>query len=219
MIELLNMDCMEYLKGCEDNSFDLAIVDPPYGIGMSGGKIGGDNFGISKDYKNFHGDDLVSPDIEYFVELQRISKDQVIWGANHFIDKIGKSSPCWIVWDKDNTGNFADCELAYTSFKTAVRKFQYRWNGMLQGDMKAKEYRYHPTQKPVGLIRELISCNEGKLVLDCFMGSGTTAVACKELSRDFIGFELDKEYCDIATKRLKQSSLNNLNEYTEDKND
>jgi len=142
-IKLLNMDCMEYMRTIPDKYFDLAIVDPPYGIGESGktnksrGKLA-----IAKDYKSFAGDDLSPPDREYFIELERVSKNQIIWGANHFIDLIGKRSSCWIVWDKlTGESDFADCELAYTSFKTAVRKFQFQWSGMLQGNMKNKEHR------------------------------------------------------------------------------
>ena len=153
MIELLNIDCMEYMEIQPDNAFDLAIVDPPYGIGESGktnssrGKLA-----ISKDYKPFHGDDLDPPDERYFKELVRVSKNQIIWGANHFMDILAAGSPCWIVWDKVNgTTDFADCELAYTSFKTAVRKYTFQWQGMLQGNMKNKELRIHPTQKQVNL--------------------------------------------------------------------
>ena len=123
-IELFNEDCMAVMARYPDKYFDLACVDPPYGIGMAGGKIGSDNCGQAKDYKNFHGDDLKPPETEYFRELERVSKNQIIWGANHFMDRIIKGSPCWVVWDKENSGNFADCELAYTSFKSAVRIYR-----------------------------------------------------------------------------------------------
>ena len=145
-----NVDCMIALKATPDKFYELCICDPPYGISMDGGKIGGDNKGKATDYikKSW---DAKAPDDKYFFELLRASKNQIIFGANHFISHIPIDSPCWIVWDKDNTGNFADCELAWTSFKSAVRKYEFRWNGMLQGNMSNKETRIHPTQKPVAV--------------------------------------------------------------------
>ena len=148
---IYNIDCMLGMKEFPDNYFELAIVDPPYGIGEDGlknhsrGKLA-----PAKKYtpKNW---DKKPPDKLYFKELLRVSKNQIIFGANHFISKIPYDSSCWIVWDKQMTGDFADCELAWTSFKTAVRKFTFTWNGMLQGNMKNKEIRIHPTQKPGSL--------------------------------------------------------------------
>jgi len=164
-LDLCNMDCLELMKEYPDNHFDLAIVDPPYGIGESGSTNKARSvLATSKDYKSFAGYDLKAPDENYFYELRRVSKSQIIWGANHFIDNIGVSlsSSCWIVWDKINGNNdFADCELAWTSFKTAVRQFRFQWQGMLQGDMKNKEHRIHPTQKPVALYKWLLE-NYGK---------------------------------------------------------
>ena len=202
-VNLLHIDCMEYLKTCKDNEFDLAIVDPPYGIGMAGGKIGGDNLGQAENYKNFHGDDLEPPAKDYFIELQRVSRNQIIWGANHFIQNIGLGSPCWIVWDKQKSGNFADCELAYTSFKTAVRKFTFQWNGMIQGDMKNKEIRIHPTQKPVKLYNWLLKnyAKEGDKILDTHLGSASSAIAAHYGGFDFTGCELDEDYYIAACKR------------------
>jgi site-specific DNA-methyltransferase (adenine-specific) len=207
-MKLINGDCMEYMKGLDDNSFELAIVDPPYGIGMSGGKIGGDKLGISKDYKNFAGNDLCSPAPEYFLELKRVSKNQIIWGANHFISKMPFDSPCWIVWDKQNTGNFADSELAYTSFNTAVRNFRFTWNGMIQGDMKNKELRIHPTQKPVKLYEWLLSnyAKEGDRILDTHLGSGSSAIAAHYGGFDFTGCELDKDYFEAAKARIDRET-------------
>lgn len=128
-----NMDCMDGMKEFSDKYFDLAIVDVPYGIGESGDKNHTRcKLAKSKDYKAFSGNDLKPPDNTYFSELFRVSKNQIIWGANHFISKIPYDSHCWIVWDKDNgETDFADCELAWTSFDTAVRKIRYRWHGML----------------------------------------------------------------------------------------
>ena len=154
-----NMDCMEAMRKMPDKCFDLAVVDPPYGIGESGSKNHTrGKLAAAKDYKPFAGDDLKAPDKEYFEQLMRVSKNQIIWGANHFISKIPFDSHCWIVWDKENGENdFADCELAWTSFDTAVRKFKYRWSGMMQENMKNKEFRIHPTQKLVALYAWIYS--------------------------------------------------------------
>jgi site-specific DNA-methyltransferase (adenine-specific) len=203
-----NEDCVQGMKRFPDKYFDLAIVDPPYGIGESGktnksrGKLC-----AAKDYgiKNW---DNSSPDKEYFEELIRVSKNQIIWGANHFIDKIPFGSPCWVVWDKDNGANdFADCELAYTSFKTAVRKFSFRWHGMLQGDMKNKEIRIHPTQKPVSLYLWLIDKygKDANRILDTHIGSGSIRIAAHKNKKELIGFELDPEYYAAQEKRFQEA--------------
>ena len=136
--DVANMDCMEYMAQFPDKFFDLAVVDPPYGIHMDGGTIG-----ISRKAKNTQYTkkawDTEAPDKAYFTELQRCSKNQIIFGANHFISRFPYDSSCWIVWNKENGNNpFADCELAWTSFDMAVRMFTYRWQGMLQGNMKDK---------------------------------------------------------------------------------
>ena len=199
----LNIDCMEYMATLPDNAFDLAIVDPPYGINMDGGKIGGDNKGKAQNYAKKSWDKS-APNNLYFLELMRVSKNQIIFGANHFISKIPFDSPCWIVWDKENTGNFADCELAWTSFKTAVRKFAFRWNGMLQGNMANKETRIHPTQKPVSLYEWLLTnyAKEGDRILDTHLGSGSSRIAAYNLGFDFVGCEIDKEYFDKQEERF-----------------
>ena len=147
--------------------------------------------------------DIVIPQKEYFQELQRISRNQIIWGGNYFIENL-KNSSCWIVWDKDNSGNFADAELAWTSFKTAVRIYQFRWNGMLQQDMKNKELRIHPTQKPVALYKWLLHnyAKPGDKIIDTHLGSGSIALACEEYGFDLTACEIDKEYFDAASKRL-----------------
>ncbi len=201
-----NMDCMEGMKQFSDNYFDLAIVDVPYGIGECGNK----NYSRSKivpasDYKAFAGEDLKAPDKDYFEELFRVSKNQIIWGANHFISKIPIDSHCWIVWDKDNGENdFADCELAWTSFDTAVRKIKYRWNGMLQENMKKREHRIHPTQKPVALYEWLLNkyAKSGDIILDTHAGSASSLIACYNTNHKFVGFELDKHYYKLSKERL-----------------
>lgn len=207
-MKITNEDNMELMARYEDNHFDLAIVDPPYGIDInnqSQGKGGGVAKKIEYTKKDW---DKTAPNKEYFTELLRVSKNAIIWGANHFIENIpSANSSCWIVWDKDN-GNtdFADSELAYTTFKTAVRNFKCKWSGMLQYDMKNKEVRIHPTQKPIRLYEWLLMkyAKEGDKILDTHLGSGSIAIACHNLKFDLTACELDKEYYEAAKKRLEQ---------------
>lgn len=208
MINITNECNMELMARYPDKYFDIALVDPPYGINENGDRNKSrEKLAKSKDYKSFAGNDVSSPEQIYFNELKRVSKNQIIWGANHFISKIPFDSSCWIVWDKDNgLTDFADCELAYTSFKTAVRIFKFKWQGMLQGDMKNKEIRIHPTQKPVKLYEWLLMnyAKEGDKILDTHMGSGSIALACHNLGFDLTACELDKDYYEAAMKRLEQ---------------
>ena len=200
--EFTNEDCMELMARYPDKHFDLAIVDPPYGIRQDGAKNKTRGKAAkAKDYKPFAGNDLSAPDDLYFNELFRVSKNQIIWGANHF---LGKTGPAWIVWDKLNSGDFADCELAWTSFKTAVRKFEFRWNGMIQGNMKHKEDRIHPTQKPVALYKWLLTnyAKPGDLILDTHVGSASSLIACEEIGFEYVACELDPDYFAAANKRL-----------------
>jgi len=208
MINLYNIDCMTALKKMQDNEFDLAIVDPPYGIGEDGaknhtrGKLTKATLYTPKQW------DSSVPQKEYFIELKRVNKNVIIWGANHFIENVpNANSSSWVIWDKQNgNSDFADCEMAYTSYKSAVRKYVFRWAGMLQGDMKNKEVRIHPTQKPVKLYEWLLMnyAKEGDKILDTHLGSGSIAIACHNLGFDLEGYELDKEYFDAAKKRLEQ---------------
>jgi site-specific DNA-methyltransferase (adenine-specific) len=210
MIQLFNMDCMEAMREMKGKQFDLAIVDPPYGIDInnqSQGKGGGIARKIDYTKKDW---DKTAPEIIYFNELRRVSKNQIIWGANHFISRLPVDSSCWIVWDKDNgETDFADCELAWTSFKTAVRRFKWTWAGMRQQNMKHKEERIHPTQKPVKLYEWLLHnyAKEGDKILDTHLGSGSIAIACHNLGFDLTGYEIDKEYFDAAVKRLETHKL------------
>ena len=205
--KIYNMDCMEAMKEIPDKYFDVAIRDPPYGIGEAGQKNkcrGG--LAIPQDYKPYEGKDREAPGPVYFEELFRISRNQIIFGANHFISRIPIDSSCWIVWDKQNGyTDFADCELAWTSFDTAVRKFTYRWNGMLQGDMKNKEARIHPNQKPVRLYEMIIRryLDTGDKLIDTHAGSGSSLIAAHRTGHDFIGFEIDPYYCGLAQERLE----------------
>jgi site-specific DNA-methyltransferase (adenine-specific) len=212
--EVFNIDCMEYMMQFADNHFELAIVDPPYGIGVAKNgfsTLGDGGFSLAK-RKNYGAKnwDSSAPNKKYFDELVRISKNQIIWGANHFISRIPFDSSCWIVWDKNNgTFSMADCELAYTSFKTAVRKFEFTWNGMLQQNMKDKENRIHPTQKPIALYRWLLKnyANIGDKILDTHLGSGSSRIAADMEGFDFYGCELDQDYFDQSCKRFNEYKL------------
>lgn len=205
-----NGDCMELLKQTPDKYYDLCIVDPPYGINMDGGKIGGDNCGKAKNYTKKDWD-KTPPTKKYFDELFRVSKNQIVFGANHFISLMPYDSSCWIVWDKDNTGNFADCELAWASFDTAVRKFKWRWNGMLQQNMKDKQERIHPTEKPIQLYEFLIKeySKPDFKILDTHLGSASIAIAIEKANQldkmnlSLTAIELDEEYFDKSVERIK----------------
>ena len=211
-IEITNEDNMELMKRYPDKYFSLALIDPPYGINMDGGKIGGNNCGNAKDYAKKDWD-KEPPSLEYFNELMRVSKNQIIWGANHFISRMPFDSSCWIVWDKDNSGNFADCELAWTSFNTAVRKYKFRWNGMLQQNMKDKEFRIHPTQKPVALYAWILKnyAKQGDKILDTHFGSGSIACAVHKaniidkMNLSLVACELDKDYFESSIQRVKEA--------------
>ena len=207
------IDCMEFMRTLPDKFFDLAIVDPPYGIdvgnmtlGVGGGVAKHNNY-IRKDW------DLIAPNYDYFIELFRVSINQIVWGANHY---LSKTSPCWLVWNKENgTTDYADCELAWTSFKSPVRMFSFRWSGMLQGDMKNKESRIHPTQKPVALYKWLLTnyAKPGDKILDTHAGSCSSVIAFIDGGFDWVACELDKDYYEAAMKRIqnhvKQTDLFN----------
>ena len=202
---------MEYMKTCKDKEFDLAVVDPPYGIGEHGGKnrngIQSKIKGIKPKIYTNKGWDNEIPPREYFDELMRVSKNQIIWGGNYFIDNL-YSTKCMLVWDKkSNDGSdFADCELAWTSFKTAVRKFKYDWIGFGYLNNPQGEKKIHPTQKPVQLYKWTLDnyAKKGMKILDTHLGSGSIAIACHYAGIDLVGCEIDKEYYDDAQKRFKE---------------
>lgn len=197
-IELLHIDCEKYMASLPDNAFSLAIVDPPYGIGMDGNN----NWSGSKHkIKQW---DSVAPSKKYFNDLRRISKNQIIWGANHFISKMPYDSSCWIIWDKKNDGfSFADAEMAWTSFNTAIRFFRYH-----RGQQTDK--RIHPTQKPVQLYKWLLMnyAKQGDTIFDSHGGSMSLAIAAYDLGFDCTICEIDKEYYDAAVKRFEQHKAN-----------
>ena len=204
-IRLYQADCMKMLPQIPDKYYSLCICDPPYGIGEDGGSNHSRGTLCEATKYAIKGWDRIPPSAEYFKELLRVSRNQIIWGANHFIDRIPLPSPCWIIWDKVNYGNdFADCELALTSFKTAARKFTFQWSGMLQGDMKNKEKRIHPTQKPVRLYEWLLKnyAKPGDKILDTHCGSGSILIACDIMGYDIDAYEIDLEYFTAAKARL-----------------
>lgn len=205
--------CEEVMQDFTARQFGLAIVDPPYfdGPNKTGyyGK-GYSNLGVQRAK---HYDTLGSwsvPERAYFDALQRISRHQIIWGANHFADRFNSASPSWIVWDKVNgASTFADAELAYCSMDRAVRVFRYVWNGMHQGqyggNKNNNEPRIHPTQKPVALYEWLLDnyAEAGQRILDTHMGSGSSAIACNSRGFEYCGIELDPAMFAAACQRIE----------------
>jgi site-specific DNA-methyltransferase (adenine-specific) len=222
-IELLNVDCMDYMRSLPDKAFDLAIVDPQYGIGEHGGKNRGKGVRqhngtvIRVNHPGYEdkGWDTEPPPPEYFTELQRVTKAQILWGANHYSDRLPRASSGWIVWDKVNTGDFSDCELAWTSFSCGARLYAHMWNGMMQGsphdgrkqqgNKALNEKRIHPTQKPVALYRWLLEnyAKPGQRILDTHGGSMSIAIACEALGFDLTLCEIDKDYYEAGVKRFE----------------
>lgn len=210
-----NMDCMEGMKEFPDKYFDLAIVDPVYGDVTKGGYMThnkGQHIGTGKaNQKGYHASlwNQAKTDSAYFKELQRVSNNQIIWGGNYFCDNL-PTSQCWIVWDKEHPEGitFADCELAWTSFDSASRIFRFMWNGMLQGNMKHKENRVHPTQKPVALYEWLLNryAKPGDKILDTHVGSASSLIACHNTNHKYVGFEIDETYYKLAKERIERET-------------
>ena len=205
-ITIYNADCRDVLPELE--TFDLLLTDPPYGIGEARDRNKSrEKLAISKDYGDNKWDDS-PPDEATINQSLSTALKSIVFGGNYF--NLPPSS-CWLVWDKDNGENdFADCELAWTNLKKAVRKFKWRWQGMLQErGGNNKENRVHPTQKPLPLMQWCIKqAGDGiNTILDPFMGSGTTLVAAKLEGKEAVGIELDESYCESAAKRLEQGVL------------
>jgi site-specific DNA-methyltransferase (adenine-specific) len=200
-INLINDDCMNVMKGYADNHFDLAIVDPPYGIGASEMTMGS---GKNKKYSKGKKWDNITPNQDYFDELFRVSKNQIIWGGNYFLLPLTKS---WIFWDKGIYGDcdFADGELAWTSINKVLRIAKIRYKGFLGADKE----RIHPTQKPIKLYKWLLNnyAKQGDNILDTHLGSGSIAIACHDYGYDLVGIELDKEYFNSAKKRFNNHTM------------
>ena len=201
-----------YLGDCRDilphlPKVDLVLTDPPYGIGEAAGKnVSRDNLAVAVDYGNDSWDDKPIPkDLLY---LAMGAGDRlIIFGGNYYASALA-DGPGWLVWDKQNSGDFADCELAWTNLPQAVRIKHHMWNGMLR---KGGEPRYHPTAKPVAVmawcIQQADKHGTNQTILDPFMGSGTTLRAAKDLGRKCIGIEIEEKYCEIAARRLGQEVL------------
>jgi DNA modification methylase len=192
-------DCLEVLSMID--KVDAVITDPPYGINENSRKVASrGNMAAPKDYGHFDWDKSPPPD--ELIELIRTKgKYQAFFGGNYF---TLPPTSCWLVWDKLNGDNdFADCELAWTNWHKAVRRLQWRWNGMIR---QGNEERYHPTQKPLEVMKWVIElCPKSDTILDPFMGSGTTGVAAIQMGRKFIGIEREQQYFDIACKRIEQA--------------
>ena len=199
-MKITNEDNMELMARYEDNYFDLVIVDPPYGIRATEMDMGK---GKKKKYKKGKKWDNQTPSQEYFNELIRVSKNQIIWGGNYFTNKLTPSR-CYIFWDKGVYGDctFADGELAWCSFDKVLRIAKIRYKGFLGAD----KVRIHPTQKPIKLYEWLLMnyAKEGDKILDTHLGSGSIAIACHNLGYDLTACELDKEYYEDAIKRINQ---------------
>ena len=211
---------MDFMRTVPDGYFDLANVDPPYFHGPNKSGYFGKGYSSLGVKRAKHYDSLDSwevPDAEYFAELKRISKNQIIWGANHFAGVFDSSSSCYLIWDKDNgESSFADCEIAYTSFNTAARMFRYRWQGMLQGrigNKRLQEIRIHPTQKPTKLYEYCLLnyAKAGQRIFDSHLGSGSHAIAANNLGFEITACEKDKSMfdksCEWIAQELKQERL------------
>lgn len=218
-IKIFKANNMKVMKQYEDDYFDLAVVDPPYfdgpnKLGFYGGRCS--KTGVSRNgYKKLGEWDL--PSIEYFKELKRISKEQIIWGINYFsyaFEVLPGSGR--IVWDKMNTSStFSDCEIAYCSSIAKTIKFEFMWNGMLQGNpqdgrimqgnKKLNEKRYHPTQKPIELYNRIFRefVDSGHKIIDTYLGSGSSAVSAYRHKLEFVGIEIEQEYVNVAIERIK----------------
>ena len=207
--EVFDCDCMEYMKTLPDKFFDLAIVDPPYFDGPD--KLGyfGAKYSTTK-VKRINYPEIGRweiPDNTYFIELERVSNHQIVWGINYF--KYFPKSPGRIIWDKKNdSSTFSKAEIASCSQIETVQMFRYMWNGMLQENMKDKEQRIHPTQKPVALYRWLLKnyAKPGDKIFDSHMGSQSIRIACHQMGFDFWGCELDEDYFKAGCERYENEA-------------
>jgi len=201
--QILNMDCLEFMKTLPDKCIDLVLTDPPYGIGIDGSDESiKDGVQIRKKYE-WGGWDKNIPSKEYFTEMVRVSKNIIVCGANYFNEYLEQGHKGWVVWYKAQQGlTMSDCEIIYTSFDVPTRIFILHRTHLWQ------ENPQHPTQKPIELFKYLVVnfSKESDIILDPFLGSGTTAVACKQLKRNYIGVEISKKYCAIAIARLNAQS-------------
>ena len=197
---ITNEDNMILMARYEDNHFDLAIVDPPYGIDVTKMTLGNGKKKINRGASHW---DSATPTKKYFKELRRVSANQIVWGANYMTENLPPSMG-WVYWDKGTGKNdFSDGELAYTSFNRALRAYKISWVG---ANANNGTPRIHPTEKPIQLYEWLLMnyAKEGDKILDTHLGSGSIALACHNLNFDLTACELDKDYYNAAMKRLKQ---------------
>jgi DNA modification methylase len=193
---LIQADCMKVLPHLP--RVDACVCDPPYGIGEAAkNHESRDRFAVKRDYGPSGWDNATAD--EAVALAVSIAKESVVFGGNYY--KL-PPSPLWLVWDKENSGDFADAELAWSNAKGAVRVLRHRWNGMIRASERNTP-RAHPTQKPVVVMEWAIGFTKGETVLDPFMGSGTTGVACANLGRKFIGIEIEERYFQIACERIE----------------
>jgi site-specific DNA-methyltransferase (adenine-specific) len=200
MIDITNECNMKLMARYEDKHFDLAIVDPPYGYGDAKTDIL--NFRQTEQHREWN----IAPNDDYFKELFRVSKNQIIWGGNYFPFIWGFGGRCFIYWHKGNpVPNFADGEMAWTSFDKNAVQIDYRYYGNIQGNTSA-EKKIHPTQKPIQLYERVLMkfAEEGNKILDTHLGSGSIVIACHNLGFNLTACELDTEYYEASLKRLKQ---------------
>lgn len=203
------MDCVEYMKGCEDNQFDIAIVDPPYGLNFGNfNRTNKDEYGNRFKANRYHNTDWDKsiPDEEYFEQLFRVSKNQIIWGGNYF---PLPPTQCFVFWYKQNpVPNFSDGELAWTSFKKPAVCFDYRYYGNLQGKSSA-ETKIHPTQKPRELYDFLLHkfAEPGMKILDTHLGSGSIGISCHYFGCELYATEINEVYYHNAMKRIRDKTV------------
>lgn len=201
---IINADCLDILRQLPDKCIDLVLTDPPYGIGVDKMTM----FDGAKKQKRHKEYADISPSADVFKQIFRVSKNQIIFGGNYFADMLSPSRG-WIVWDKKVNEKiapyFSDCELAWTSFDRNIKKYTLGWYGV-EGINNREESKIHPTQKPLPLFQWCLEnySKEGDLILDCFSGSGTTAVACHNLHRRFICIEKDPDYYRASVERLEK---------------
>jgi len=206
---LYHGDCLEIMPELEP--VDLVLTDPPYGTGIEVKGFGRTKHILHTKFTDIANWDTSRPPKKTFVQMIQNSKNQIIFGGNYFADPLSPSS-CWLIWDKrcgvTPERTFADGELAWTSFNGPTRIIRFLWDGMIQQNMKCKEKRVHPTQKPVGLFVRILEKHsiDPDIIFDPFLGSGTTAIACERLNRRWIGIEISEEYCEIAAKRIERET-------------
>ena len=193
--EVYLMDCVAGLRHYPDNYFDLAVVDPPYGINFDGQKECKKTNRIGHKFKGW---DSETPNAEYWDQLFRVSKNQIVWGGNYMTDYL-KQSRCWLIWDKEQEFSGSDFEMAWTSFNSAAKAFR-----MSRVEAYTNQEKIHPTQKPVRLYDWIFMkyAKQGDLILDTHVGSGSSRIAADKAGLNFVGFEIDEEYFNAANKRF-----------------